>query len=89
MPRQMYLKGVRKTGRCPVGGGGFADVWKGMVEGKVVALKVPRLHCTGADSKKVEAVSLSLLYMPVQFSYYVFVIANMQGRHCLESAASL
>lgn len=57
MPTHMYVKGVIKIGRDPVGSGGFSDVWKGMTNGTVVALKVPRLHCDGIDSKILEAVS--------------------------------
>lgn len=59
----MHVKGVTKIGRDPVGSGGFADVWKGMVNGKVVALKVPRLHCEGVDLKIVEAVSKGSHYI--------------------------
>lgn len=57
MPTLMHVKGVVKIGRDPVGRGGFADVWKGIANGTVVAMKVPRLHCEGVDLKIVEAVS--------------------------------
>lgn len=63
MPTHMHMKGVVKIGRDPVGSGGFADVWKGIVNGVVVALKVPRLHCEGVDSKIVEAASKLFLYI--------------------------
>lgn len=58
VPTHMHVKGVVKIGRDPVGSGGFADIWKGMANGTVVALKVPRLHCDGVDLKIVEAVSI-------------------------------
>lgn len=57
MPTHMHVKGVVKIGCDPVGIGGFADVWKGMANGKVVALKIPRLHCDGVDLKILGAVS--------------------------------
>lgn len=63
MPTQMHVKGVVKIGRDPVGSGGFADVWKGIVNGTVVALKVPRLHCDGVDLKTLEAVSKGSHYI--------------------------
>lgn len=59
----MHVKGVMKIGRDPVGSGGFADVWKGMANGTVVALKVPRLHCDSVDVKEVEAVSKFSIYL--------------------------
>lgn len=43
IPDCMALTGIRRQGEYPVGGGGFADVWQGLFESEVVALKVLRI----------------------------------------------
>lgn len=70
MPTHMHVKGVIKIGRDPVGSGGFADVWKGMVNGTIVALKVPRLYCEGIDLKTVAAVGKVSFYTCSNLIHY-------------------
>lgn len=65
LPKHMYLQDVSKNGKFPVGGGAYADVWKGTVNGNVVALKIPRAHCSGSDLKQVEAVGKSPILFAV------------------------
>ncbi|KAJ3753816.1 kinase-like domain-containing protein, partial [Lentinula raphanica] len=39
----LVIKDVARVGRNPVAGGGFADVWRGTMNGQAVCLKVLRL----------------------------------------------
>ncbi|TDL21254.1 kinase-like protein [Rickenella mellea] len=43
LPSYLFLSGVKRSGAYAVTGGGFADVWRGELEGKPVALKVVRV----------------------------------------------
>jgi len=42
LPKYLFQYRVKRIGRNPIAGGGFADVWRGELRGKVVALKVLR-----------------------------------------------
>lgn len=44
VPSSLFVTGIYKTGKYPVAGGGFADVWKGKILGYSidVALKILR-----------------------------------------------
>ncbi len=42
-PPRLIVRGISQVGANPVAGGGFADVWKGKLKGKDVALKVLRI----------------------------------------------
>ncbi|KAH8113199.1 kinase-like protein [Phellopilus nigrolimitatus] len=43
LPKYLFLPGVKRVGDNPVTGGGFADVWKGKMGERHVALKVLRI----------------------------------------------
>ncbi|TDL30174.1 kinase-like protein [Rickenella mellea] len=43
-PNCLILTTIRRTGTDPVAGGGFADVWKGYIAEKPVALKALRIY---------------------------------------------
>ncbi|KAL0578928.1 hypothetical protein V5O48_003076 [Marasmius crinis-equi] len=43
-PKCLMIEGVKKHGDFPVGGGGFADVWKGEIKEQMVCLKVVRVY---------------------------------------------
>lgn len=43
LPRGLLVTGVQRIGAHPVAGGGFADVWQGVLRGAPVALKVLRV----------------------------------------------
>ena len=42
LPSYLYISGVKKVSKNPVGCGGFADVWIGEASGQKLALKVLR-----------------------------------------------
>lgn len=42
LPRYLFQYNIKRTERNPIAGGGFADVWRGELRGKTVALKVLR-----------------------------------------------
>ncbi len=44
LPPCLVVTGVSRVGTNPVAGGGFADIWKGLLDGEVVALKVLRIY---------------------------------------------
>ncbi|KAG7098346.1 hypothetical protein E1B28_000305 [Marasmius oreades] len=50
-PSSFFCDNVRRDGDYPLGGGGFADVYKGVVDNRTVCLKVLRVH-TQPDEKK-------------------------------------
>ncbi|KAJ4464264.1 kinase-like domain-containing protein [Lentinula lateritia] len=43
LPSSMILREIEREGQNPVGGGGFADIWRGAVNNQSVCLKVLRL----------------------------------------------
>ncbi|TDL22512.1 kinase-like protein [Rickenella mellea] len=47
LPDHLFLEGVRRIGKNPLIGGGFADVWRGECNGEPVALKVLRVFQRG------------------------------------------
>ncbi|KAK0449321.1 kinase-like domain-containing protein [Armillaria borealis] len=53
VPSSFYSQGVTREGTNPVGGGGFADIWKGRLLDTQVCLKVLRLFTTGKDREKL------------------------------------
>ena len=40
----LVLKGVQQVGQDPVAGGSVGDVWKGQIQGQVVAIKVMKVY---------------------------------------------
>ncbi|TDL23532.1 kinase-like protein [Rickenella mellea] len=53
LPPYLFIPGVQKIGTNAVGGGGFADVWRGELEGKPVALKVLRIFGPQTECAKI------------------------------------
>ncbi|KAK7013618.1 hypothetical protein VNI00_019471 [Paramarasmius palmivorus] len=51
------MKTVTREGEYPLGGGGFADIWKGQCDNQVVCLKVLRFYVEANQKKKESAVS--------------------------------
>jgi hypothetical protein len=41
-PQCLILRGVQKLGQDAVAGGSFGDIWKGEVDGHIIAIKVMR-----------------------------------------------
>lgn len=52
LPEYLFQNQVKRLGRNPITGGGFADVWRGDLHGKVVALKVLRHFEQTEDARK-------------------------------------
>ena len=66
LPNALLLNGVVKTSEHPVSGGGFADIYTGMLDGTKVALKVLRVYGTNEIQKRAFGVcnrSFSLGYV--------------------------
>lgn len=55
LPSHLYISDVDIASREPIGGGGFADVYKGLSRGCSVAIKVPRIF--GFTEEEVRKVS--------------------------------
>ncbi|TDL17031.1 kinase-like protein [Rickenella mellea] len=53
VPPYLFLSQVRRFGTNPVTGGGFADIWKGEWQHKIVALKVLRIFGNAGDRSKM------------------------------------
>jgi hypothetical protein len=47
-PECMALKNVQMIGKDPIARGGYGDVWRGMFQGKPIAMKVLRCYETSA-----------------------------------------
>ncbi|KAF8135233.1 kinase-like domain-containing protein, partial [Mycena galopus ATCC 62051] len=54
LPSSFLVEDVHCPNMNPVGGGGFADVYKGSLYDRPVALKVLRIHTAGAVLAKIE-----------------------------------
>ena len=52
LPLQIYIKGVSLAERDPIGGGAFADVYKGVLNGQEVAVKKLRVFLYQTDEEK-------------------------------------
>lgn len=59
LPIYLFVSGVRRIGRNPAFGGGFADVWKGDVREALVALKVLRIFEHNEERNKVHQVPVN------------------------------
>ncbi|TDL23535.1 kinase-like protein [Rickenella mellea] len=53
LPHYLFIHGVQKVGKNAIRGGGFADVWRGELEGNPVALKVLRIFGPEMECAKV------------------------------------
>jgi len=61
LPPNLFLTGVERQGRDPVGGGGFSDVWKGTYKGDLVAVKVLRIFARQVTADLTKALSCEAL----------------------------
>ncbi len=55
LPPSLFVRGVYRSGDNPICGGGFADIYKGTIDGKAgfVALKVLRMFDRGRKGEAV------------------------------------
>lgn len=58
LPRYIFLSAVKRIGTNSVVGGGFADIWKGVVRGRLVALKVLRIFDHQLRREEIHKVSI-------------------------------
>ena len=63
-PSTLFVRGVERIGKNAVTGGGFADIWRGKIDNKIVALKVLRIFDWSADQSKLFKVSLGIFPQP-------------------------
>ena len=57
LPSYLYIHGVQRISRNPVGCGGFADVWIGEMHGQRLALKVLRVSGNNMQISRGQGVS--------------------------------
>ena len=58
-PDRLFIQIARKVGDNPVAGGGFADVWRGLIESKNIRVAMKALRIFGVDGetkKEIERV---------------------------------
>lgn len=60
LPEQLMVRGAERLGDHAVAWGGFADIWKGTLEGELVALKVIRLYGQPEERKASIGVCTSI-----------------------------
>ncbi|KAF5371255.1 hypothetical protein D9758_004236 [Tetrapyrgos nigripes] len=58
LPPSLFLKNIVRDGYDALGGGGFADIWKGQLSGQIVGIKVPRMF-TASDQETKEKVAFA------------------------------
>ncbi|KIK59358.1 hypothetical protein GYMLUDRAFT_245426 [Collybiopsis luxurians FD-317 M1] len=54
LPSSLIINGIKREGQNPVAGGGFADIWRGSLNGKPVCLKVLRLIVEPDENTRAE-----------------------------------
>ena len=69
----------------PLYHGGYADVWKGKLEGVHVAIKVLRVFST-SDFEKIKGVSFQVLSKTFSVRLTLAVAEVLQGSHELEDS---
>ncbi|KAJ7885334.1 hypothetical protein B0H14DRAFT_2338732, partial [Mycena olivaceomarginata] len=53
LPPRIFIDSLKRLGKAPVDGGGYADVWQGMVKNQTVCLKVLRVFLSDLDRLKL------------------------------------
>lgn len=66
-PECMTLLGVEKVGKHPIARGGFGEVWKGIFQGKSIALKVLHIY-QKSDLEKLLMVPLFITVLKKLFT---------------------
>lgn len=56
LPPSLILKNIVREGTHALRGGGFSDIWKGVLGEQSVCLKVMRVHLEASEQKKLKAV---------------------------------
>ena len=57
LPGYLIIRDVEKLGSNPVGGGGYSDVWQGLLRRNLVAMKVLRLfNVTDKERRRIQMV---------------------------------
>lgn len=84
-PPSLFISGVRRIGDNPVGGGGFADIWRGRIDGKagIMALKVLRMHDRSRGGQASLKVCHTYLFCLMAWSRTV-MLAILQGSYDME-----
>ncbi|KAL0572734.1 hypothetical protein V5O48_009234 [Marasmius crinis-equi] len=57
-PSSFFFNDIERVGEHPLGGGGFADVYKGIAEDQPVCLKVLRVHTQGDPHRRKKMVEV-------------------------------
>ncbi|TDL20571.1 kinase-like protein [Rickenella mellea] len=52
-PEYLFVAKAKRAGKNPYSGGGFADVWRGKLKGKPIAMKVLRMYQCGKDQLEI------------------------------------
>ena len=58
-PECMILKGIELVGKAAIDGGGFGDIWKGVLGGQDIAVKVLRVYQKSDKEKLLKVGYLS------------------------------
>ncbi|KAK1223480.1 hypothetical protein PQX77_013638 [Marasmius sp. AFHP31] len=53
-PNCLNINNVKKIGEYPIDGGGFGDVWKGMIDDQLVCLKVAKVYLVSDMQKLIK-----------------------------------
>ena len=91
-PECLVLKDVKKYGDRPKAGGTFGDVWKGVIQDVVVAIKVPRIFTESNMDKILKEFSAEttiwrqLVHPNILPFYGVFYSDELCSQICLVSA---
>jgi hypothetical protein len=68
LPPSLFVRHAQRVGSEPVSCGGFADIFKGKLGGRLVALKRIRIHATTTpeQKRKIHMVSIILSSSPTR-----------------------
>ncbi|KAJ7733520.1 kinase-like domain-containing protein [Mycena metata] len=53
LPPRIFIRTLKREGKNPVAGGGYADIWKGSAEDKTVCIKVLRVFLSDLDRQNL------------------------------------